>query len=121
MPAKRRTIDVNGQYTIENGAPVNDPTHVSSVILLMRMRRGSSPVAPAQGFPYDSFETLADGVERRAEAATHETLRPLTRPKFITDLAVDATVSGDALLIEISFKDPNGARRVVQLPIARGA
>lgn len=121
MPARRRTIDATGEYKITNGSPVDDPTHVSNVILLMRMHRGTCPVLPNQGFPYSDFEKLGDGVERRAEAATKETLLPLTRPKLITDLDVIAEVVGDALTLEISFTDPTGSRRIVQLPISRGA
>lgn len=122
MPARRRWIDpLSGDYVVERGGPREDSTHTSTVVRLLRLRRGSCPVAPSHGFPYDRFSKLADGAERAIEAAVRETLLPLTRPGLIRDLVVEATVEGGAVALRVDFTDPPGAPQTVRLTLARGA
>lgn len=122
MPARRRWIDPEtGDYVVQRGGPREDSTHISTVVRLLRLRRGSCPTAPEQGFPYDRFDRLGDGVERAVEGAVRETLLPLTRSGAIRNLLVEAAVEGGAIALRIDFTDEPGAPQTVRLTLARGA
>lgn len=135
MPARRRLLGgttlVAGRTTIEpemldyliqNGAPREDETHTSTVVLLLLLRRGSCPVAPELGNRmFEELQKLGDGAERQAEAFAREALLPLTRPRAITDLQVTAPVVDGRLCLDVDFKDKDGRPRSLRLPIARGA
>lgn len=122
MPAKRRWISAEtGDYVVERGGPREDSTHTSSVIRLLRLRRGSCPVAPEQGFPYDQYDKLGDGVERAIEGDVRDTLKVLTRQQLIRDLVVEATVDGGTISLRLDFYDQPGVQQTVDLTLARGA
>jgi hypothetical protein len=122
MPAKRRWIDPRtGDYIVERGGPREDTTHASTVVRLLRLRRGSCPLTPEQGFPYDRFSKLGDGVERAIEAEVRETLKLLTGPKLIRDLVVKATIESGTINLRLDFYDQLGAEQTIHLPLARGA
>lgn len=125
MPAARREITISGDYNVVNGSPVEDESHISTVVLLLSLRYGSCPVAPTLGNRiYAELGKLTDDAPRRAEHFARLALQPLTRRRAITELEVVAeedTTRIGVLDLEVTFRDKDGSLRVVRFPISRGA
>ena len=125
MPATRRKLDVNRDYVVTNGAPENDDTHTSTVVLLLTLVYGSMPMAPELGNRLFVGARKLDtslGAEARAEQDCREALRPLTSTRAITGLEITATLLGDgAVGVDLSFMDAAGTERTIKLTLSRGA
>lgn len=123
MATRRRYVDPETlDFVLEDGNHQADETHVPNVIRLLSLRKGSSPVAPELGNEmWEKLTKLGDGAERRAEQYCVRALRPLTLPRLISDLVVDAEIVGvSGLDVVVSFTDKDGTPEKIRLPVIRG-
>ena len=124
MVAKRRFVDAETlDYTLANGAPSADETHVPTVIRLLSLRYGSCPVAPTLGNKvYGELKKLGDDAPRKTEQFARAALKPLTDSRAISELQVVGVVGTLGRLgLDVSFIDQNGEERSLNFPISRGA
>lgn len=127
MPAKaRRWLDpMTGDYVVERGGPRGDDGHASSIVLRLRMHRGTCGALPTFGSRLHTIQKATKGSSRLAESYVLEALEDLIQPKTIRDVDVDVTVApvsgGAALLIEVSYTDSAGDSRSVTYTSAVGA
>lgn len=124
MVARRRLINADGQYEIENGSPKADAKHTSTVVWLLRLEHGTCVVAPDLGNRiWTELKKLGTDAPRRAEHYAREALRPLTRDGRITleDVTAEVDDVTKGLYLSVVFVDPDGREQQVSVNIPRGA
>lgn len=118
--AARRWLDPEtGDYIVESGSPRADATRASQVLLRLRMRRGSCPVAPKLGSRLHTIEKATRGSARLARAHAIEAIADLVERREIREETVDVEVvklptGGAAFAITVEFTDSASDRRTVQ-------
>lgn len=131
MPARRRYIDpLTGDYSIEpadieevlgkrrtvSAAKLkDDDSHVSQVVFLLRLRRGSLSVAPHLGNEmYEKLEKLDETAEVQVERYCRNALALLVRQRKIRDLDIQATIlDAGSVYADVSFVDESGTERTI--------
>lgn len=112
MAAIRRYLDPGtGDYNVVNGGPENDESHVSQVMLALRMRKGSFLPDPRIGSLLHEIRALDSQAPRKAERLVKLALRYLIERRAIFNVRVTAEVVGNKLPIDVHFKDPGGRPR----------
>lgn len=110
--ARRRWLTVNGDYVFEHGGFRNDTTHVSQVVLRLRMRLGSC-VLPTLGSRFFEIQQLDDSSLKLAESFGRECVADLVKSGAIRDVVVAASRTNSKLNIAMDFKDSFGRQQSV--------
>lgn len=123
MPAARRDIDpMTGDYVLESGGPRNDSGRTSKVVFRLRKRRGTG--LTKGGSRLYTITKNTGGALRLAEHYAHEAVEDLVALGEIRDVVATATTFLDngtaALVVEVSFTDTDGDRRVAKYQRAFG-
>lgn len=121
--ARRRLLNpMTGDVTLERGSPKADDTLASSVVLRLRMRRGSCPVNRRLGSRLHTIDRISPQSERLAADYAREALADLVERGDMSDLAVKTSLPGrNAIGLDISFRDRSGRARSVNYTHRVGA
>lgn len=121
MPARRRYIDATtGDYVLVKGAPKNDNTFASAVVLRFRLQRGSSPLFPELGSRFHTIRKIITSTPRLVEAYAVEAVQDLIDRGDIREFKATAKVVGNAIQLTASFRDQNGNRPSVTYRVTVG-
>lgn len=106
MTTTRMINDAVTDYAVTNGEIDGDGTETSTVLWLLTTQRGSCPIWPEAGNRMATIDKLDGEVtERAVKLACEEALAPLVAQKRISDVVVNATVSGSSLSVAVEFVD----------------
>lgn len=112
MPCRAPKISVaTGDYALERGELVEDLTAASEVILALRSKRGSSPIAPWYGSRLSTIQKLTKAAPALARFHAREALQFLIDRGALRGLDVKASVVGKSLRIVVSYTDLAGKRQ----------
>ena len=90
--ASRPLLDTStSDLVMASGRLVDDPTCRSTILFLLRLKRGSSPALYNLGSRYHTIDRINTQKLREIEQMTLEALDPLIQPKKITSVVVSAT------------------------------
>ncbi len=114
MTCRAPKIDVaTGEYSIANGALVEDMTAASEVILALRSRRGSSAIAPWYGSRLHTIKKLTKAAPKLADFFAREAVQFLIDRGVLRDLRVASRISGRALVVVVSYRDRSGKAQTI--------
>lgn len=102
-----------GDYSIADGQLEEDTTAASEVILVLRSRRGSSPVATWYGSRIHTITKLTRAARKLSEFYAREALQFLLDRGVIRDLTTTAKIEGRALVLVVAYRDRTGKPRSV--------
>lgn len=115
MPARRRKVNTGtGDYELERGRHVEDPTAVSDVYRRFATQRGSNPLLPNFGSRFHVLRKLTRETERDARSFAFEAIQDLIDRGTIREVVVTTEVSGNLLTVVCSFKDRSGQHQHVR-------
>jgi len=114
MPnARRKLAGPDGDYEWSGGEFVDDTTHASQVLWLLKTARGSCGVAPEVGNRLFALGAITTGSETIARAYCLEALSPLVRDGRIRDPQIEVTfIAAGRAEIACSFYDRDARDRV---------
>lgn len=100
--ASRPLIDTaSSDLVLVGGRFVDDPTHRSTILFLLRQRRGSSAALFDLGSRFHEVDRITKQSLRQIEDMTREALSPLILPKKINAVSVTAKPAGAGGTVEL--------------------
>jgi phage gp46-like protein len=118
MATRSRYIDPEtGDYILANGAPTEDTTVASEVVLAIRSRRGSAGATPEFGSRLHTIKKLVPGADRLAMAYAREAIQHLIdRGEVVSpSFKVELDEAHQALLVTVTYT--NRAQRAETVPV----
>ncbi len=116
MTIRRDINPLTGDYVVERGAPREDTTRASKVVLRLRKRRGTG-IYPHIGSRLYRVKKAAPGALRLAEHYAYEAVDDLVRSGEIRSVRASAstltTGATKYLVLEVAFVDSAGDPRTV--------
>jgi phage gp46-like protein len=115
VPTRRRYLDPQtGDVVLERGSPRSDITVTSVVLMRIRLRRGSSAVAPRLGSRLHTIDRISAQSERLARDYVRECLSDLVERGDVASLVVTSSrPAPNAIGLEVAFRDRSGRARGV--------
>lgn len=115
MPARRRALTEDGDYTLKGGVLKDDPGHVSQVILRIRTKLGTCVVSTL-GSRFHELPDLTDPSVRLAERFGHECVADLVAAGAIRNVVVACSAGKlGRLNVAMDFTDTFGRPQHVEV------
>lgn len=114
MAVSRYYIDPDTKdHEIVNGAPRDDDTIASSVVLALAMERGSSPLLPNLGSRFHTLKKKTPDALELAWRYALEALDPLFQRGDLPELEVFTEYLGNELRVTVSYRQRNGKAKAL--------
>lgn len=116
MATRSRYIDVaTGDYTIEHGAPIEDATVASEVVLALRSKRREG-----FGSRLHTIRKVVPSARRLAEVYAREAIQHLIDRGEVRSPVFTATIDGTAIGVTVAYTNAAHRQQAVSVTVPIG-